>query len=285
MTQTIGNPLSWGARHLSAAGHALGDAARHVGGDEAQALPRLQPLEMSDLTTALRLGAQDFAAMRSDAVMAAVLYPIIGVFLIWATLHQGALPLIFPLVSGFALVGPVAALGFYELSRRREAGEDPSWMDAFGVVKAPGFGGIVLLSIGLAALFIAWLITAWAIHRLTMGAAPNDSASAFLDTVFSTEGGRRMVMIGLPVGFVFALVALSVSVISFPLMLDRDIGLPRAVITSVRVVRQNPAVMLAWGAIVVAGLLIGALPFLLGLAVTLPILGHATWHLYRRAVI
>ncbi len=285
MTQTIGNPLSWGARNLSAAGHALGDAARHIGGNEAEALPRLQPLEMSDLTAALRKGMSDFSAMRGDLVMATLLYPIIGVGLIWATLHQGALPLIFPLASGFALVGPVAALGFYELSRRRELREEPSWMDVFGVLKAPGFGGIVLLAIGLAALFIAWLITAWGIHRLTMGAAPNGDAAAFLDSIFSTEGGRRMMLIGIPVGFVFALVALSVSVISFPLMLDRDIGLPKAVVTSVRLVRQNPVVMLAWGAIVVAGLVIGALPFLLGLAVTLPILGHATWHLYRRAVI
>lgn len=285
MTQTIGNPLSWGARQLSAAGHALGDAAHHVGGDAAETMPRLQPLTMSDLTTALRLGLRDFAAMRSDVVMAAILYPIIGVFLIWATLHQGALPLIFPLVAGFALVGPVAALGFYELSRRREAGQEPSWTDVFGVVRAPGFGGIILLSIGLAALFVVWLIVAWGIHRLTMGAAPNDSATGFLDAIFSTEGGGRMVLVGIPVGFVFALVALSVSVVSFPLMLDRDIGLPRAVVTSVRVVRKNPVVMLVWGAIVVAGLAIGALPFLLGLAVTLPILGHATWHLYRRAVI
>lgn len=285
MTQTIGNPLSWGAKNLNAVGHALGNAARHAGGGGEQSMPRLQPLEMSDLREALRLGVQDFIAMRGDIVMAAVLYPIIGIGLILSTLHQGALPLIFPLVAGFALVGPVAALGFYELSRRREAGEEPSWMDVFGVFKAPGFGGIVLLSIGLAVLLIAWLIVAWGIHRLTMGAAPSDNATAFFDAVFSTEAGRRMMLIGIPVGFVFALVALAVSVISFPLMLDRDIGLPRAVVTSVRLVRQNPLVMLAWGAVVVAGLVIGALPFLLGLAVTLPVLGHATWHLYRRAVI
>ena len=120
MTRTIGNPLSWGARQLNAAGHALGNAARHLGGDEAQSLPRLRPLKISDLTEALRLGIRDFGAMRGDLVMATILYPVIGIGLIWATLHQGALHLIFPLVFGFALVGPVVALGFYELSRRRD---------------------------------------------------------------------------------------------------------------------------------------------------------------------
>ena len=285
MTRTIGNPLSWGARQLSAAGHAVGNAARHLGGDEAQSLPRLRPLEISDMTEALRLGMHDFSAMRGDLVMATILYPVIGIGLIWATLHQGALHLIFPLVFGFALVGPVAALGFYELSRRRERGEDPSWMDVFGVVRAQGFGGIILLSIGLAALFIVWLVSAWGIYHLTMGAAAPASAMDFLRAVVLTEGGRLMMVIGIPMGLVFALVALSVSVISLPLMLDRDIGLPRAVVTSVRLVLRNPVVMLAWGAIVLAGLVAGAIPFLLGLAVTLPILGHATWHLYRRAAV
>jgi uncharacterized membrane protein len=93
-----------------------------------------------------------------------------------------------------------------------------------------------------------------------------------------------MIVIGIPLGFVFALVALSISIVSFPLMLDRDVGLPRAVVTSVRLTRQSPVTVLTWGGIVAAGLVLGALPLLLGLAVTLPILGHATWHLYRRAI-
>lgn len=285
MTNTIGNPLSWGARHISAAGHGLAEAARHAGGAQEGYLPRVRPIDLGDLRAALKAGADDFMAFRTDVILACLLYPIVGFCLIWLSYHQGILPLVFPLVAGFALVGPAAAIGLYELSRRREAGESPGWGAMASVVHAPGFGAIVLLSAGLAALFVLWLLIAWTLHGLTMGPEPYPGAVAFAQEVLTTRGGWAMMLVGIPLGFCFALVVLAVSIVSFPLMLDRDVGLPVAVVTSVRLFRQNPGTVLAWGAIVAAGLVIGALPFLLGLAVTLPILGHATWHLYRRAVI
>lgn len=285
MTSTIGNPLSWGARNIGAAGRNLSNAARHTGGDGGTDLPALRRIGVDDLKAALSAGWQDFLALRSDVIFACMLYPIIGVCLIWAAIHREALPLIFPLASGFALIGPVAAIGLYELSRRREAGEDPSWFDMFSVWHAPGIGGILALGGFLAALFLTWLTVAWILFSVTMGGDSFSGAGSFLGQVFGTAGGWTLILIGVPVGFMFAVVALSVSVISFPLMLDRDVGLPRAVVTSLHLMRDNPRTVLTWGAIVVAGLVIGAIPFLLGLAVTLPVLGHATWHLYRRAVV
>ena len=284
MPSTIGNPFSWGVRKVGAAGRGLSHAARHAGGDDTTGLPTLRTIGWEDIRVALRLGLADFAAFRTDVMAACLLYPVIGACLIWFASHQGVLPLVFPLVSGFALLGPVAAIGLYELSRRREAGETPSWTDAFSVVHAPGFGAIVLLGCGLAGLFVLWLLAAWILHSATMGTQTYAGAMPFLREVLSTSGGWAMILIGIPLGFGFALVALAVSVISFPLLIDRDLGLPRAVVTSVQLTRQNPVTVLSWGAVVTAGLVLGALPMLLGLAVTLPILGHATWHLYRRAV-
>ncbi len=285
MASTIGNPLTWFARNASAAGQGLGHAAQHAGGDDAQAMPTLRAIGWQDIRAALRLGIADFAAFRSDVIAACLLYPVIGACLMWFAFHEGILPLAFPLVSGFALLGPVAAIGLYELSRRREAGENPAWSDAFSVVHAPGFGAILLLGTGLTGLFVLWLLAAWILHSLTMGAQTYAGAAEFLSAVLTTSGGWAMIVIGIPLGFVFALVALAVSVVSFPLLIDRDVGLPKAVVTSVRLTRQNPVTVLTWGAVVTAGLLIGAVPLLLGLAVTMPILGHATWHLYRRAVV
>ncbi len=284
MPPTIGNPFSWGARNVGAAGRGLGNAARHAGGDDATQMPIVNTIGWQDIRVALRLGVADFAALRTDVIAACLLYPVIGACLIWLASHQGILPLAFPLVSGFALVGPVAAIGLYELSRRREAGESPSWIDTFSVVHAPGFGAIVLLAIGLAGWFVLWLLAAWILHTVTMGSQVYTGSAAFLREVLTTSGGWVMMLIGIPLGFFFAFVALAISVVTFPLLVDRDLGLPKAVVTSVHLTRQNPVTVLSWGAVVTAGLVIGAIPMLLGLAVTLPILGHATWHLYRRAV-
>lgn len=284
MPSTIGNPLSWGARNIGAGARNLGQAAAHAGGDGVRALPELRTLTLGDLKAALRAGLADFLAFRSDVMMACLFYPVIGALLIWLSTHQGALPLAFPLLSGFALIGPVAALGLYELSRRREAGEPASWADMANVVRAPGFGAIVLLGAGLAMLLVLWLLAAWVLHGLTMGGG-YDGVAQFTNQVLTTRGGWAMILIGIPMGFGFALVALAVSVVSFPLLLDRDVGLPRAVVTSVTLTRKNPRTVLVWGAIVAGGLVLGALPLLLGLTVTLPVLGHATWHLYRRAVV
>lgn len=286
MTETIGNPLSWSAREISAVGRHLGAVATHVGHDTADVeMPRIRHLAVRDLRDVLRKGLDDFAARRTDVIFLCVLYPVIGLLLAWFALDRSLVPLLFPVMSGFALVGPVAAVGLYEMSRRRERGEEPDWGHAFAVVKAPSFGAILALGLMLGALFIVWILTAHGIYYATMGPEAPASVGAFVHDIFTTAGGWAMLIIGCAVGFLFAALVLATSVVSFPLLLDRDVGVPVAVITSMRVTTANPVPIAAWGLIVAAGLVIGSIPFFLGLIVVMPILGHATWHLYRRTVV
>jgi uncharacterized membrane protein len=213
-----------------------------------------------------------------------LIYPIIGIALVWLTFGYELLPLVFPLAFGFALVGPVAAVGLYEISRRREQGVPTSWADAFGAMRSPGFGAILVLGLVLLTIFLLWLFTANWIYQITLGPEPPLSIGRFIGDVFTTKGGWRMITVGLGVGVLFAFLVLAISVVSFPLLLDRDVGLDIAVWTSIRAVAANPGPMLLWSLIVAGGLLIGSIPAFLGLIFVLPVLGHATWHLYRRMV-
>jgi uncharacterized membrane protein len=238
----------------------------------------------SDLFDALARGIDDFTAMPSHAVFLCVIYPLLGIVLIASTLGNSMLPLAFPIAAGFALVGPLAAIGLYELSRRREAGLDSSSSHALDVLHSPSLGAIVALGFLLMAIFVLWLVAAEAIYIANFGYAPPASIRQFINDVFNTPAGWTLIFVGTGIGFLFAVVALTIGAISFPLLLDRDVGAAVALLTSIRVVLANPATMALWGFIVAAMLVIGSIPFFLGLTVVMPVLGHATWHLYRRAV-
>jgi uncharacterized membrane protein len=283
MPKTIGNPLSW---TLGAFGSAAGYAVDVASQPEASTAPPVtRILTMSDLRLSLRKGWDDLAAMRSDVVFACMLYPLMGAVLLAIAARGDFVHLLFPVLSGFALIGPVAALGLYEMSRKREAGLPVSWLSLFDVLKSPRFPRILLLSALNGLIFFVWLLVADSIHAATMGAAAPTDLMAFFTSVVTTPAGWAMAVIGTAAGFVLAAAVLAVSVISFPLLLDRDVSLPVAVMTSVRVARENPVVIGAWGLIVAGGLVLGIVPVLLGLVVVLPLLGHATWHLYRAAVV
>jgi uncharacterized membrane protein len=244
----------------------------------------IRKIGLSDLSDALRLGWEDFKAVPSHAIILCVIYPVLGLVLFRMVLGYSVLPLLFPLAAGFTLIGPFAALGLYELSRRRERGEEAAAWDAVHVLRAPSFGAMLELGILLLVLFIVWIAAADAIYIATFGHAPAASIPDFATRVLTTPEGWSLIIVGCGVGFLFAVVALCVSVVSFPLMLDRHATAIDAIRTSLRAVMKNPFAMAAWGLIVAALLVIGSLPFFVGLAVVLPVLGHATWHLYRKVV-
>lgn len=281
----VRNPIEWGWDQLRGAGHAVESAGRSVQGREILAPPQIRHIEVGDLSAVLRRGSDDFATYRTDVIFLCLIYPLAGLVLAQAAFGYHFLPLLFPLASGFALVGPIAAVGLYEMSHRHEQGDVVAWSDAFGVVKKPAFGAIVTLALMLVALFCLWLTAANVIYSLTLGPEPPVSIRAFANDVVGTSAGWTMIIVGCGVGFVFALLVLMISVISFPMLVDRDVGLHTAIETSVRAVVENPVPMLAWGFIVAALLVLGSLPLFLGLIFVVPILGHATWHLYRRVVV
>jgi uncharacterized membrane protein len=256
----------------------------YVGQGAAPDLPVVQKIGLGDIRDALAQGLDDFRAMPSHLVFLGLVYPICGMVLAYVTSQENVLQLLFPLASGFALVGPFAAIGLYEMSRRRELGLDTSWRHAFEIIRSPSIPSIVVLGLFLFAIFALWLAAAQVLYALLFGPIVPSSYVDFLKDIFSTGRGSALILIGCAIGFCFALVAFSVSVVAFPLLLDRDVGLTAAVGASVKTVADNPVTMALWGLTVTALLLIGSLPLFLGLVVVMPVLGHATWHLYRKVI-
>jgi uncharacterized membrane protein len=245
--------------------------------------PQVRKIGFADLRDALAKGLEDFDAAPSHALFLLILYPIVGLILFRVAFGYHLLPLVYPLLAGFALIGPVAAVGFYEISRRRDQGLEVSVRDIAGVYQSPSLGSIVTLGVVLLAIFVAWMMAAQALYTQTFAGATPTSLADFVRQLDSAAG-RQLILSGNALGLLFAIVVLVISVVSFPMLVDRDVGVGTAVRTSIRSVIENPVTMAAWGLIVAVLLIIGALPFFFGLAVVFPVLGHATWHLYRKVV-
>lgn len=287
MATTIRNPLEWGydqLRHAAVAVEVTGHAVRGPH-DAVATAPAVRRIDFADLKDALMKGIADFGAARSDVIFLCLVYPVAGLLVARIVFGSGMFALLFPLVSGFALVGPFVGVGLYEMSRQREDGRQLSWATAFDVVRAPAFAAIIMLGVVLMVLFLLWLSAANIIYAMTVEPLQPQSMTAFITDVLTTARGWAMIVVGIGVGFIFALVVFAISVVSFPLLLDRDVGIGVAVWTSLRAIIANPVPMAAWGLIVAAGLVLGSIPLLLGLIIVLPILGHASWHLYRKVVV
>jgi len=286
---TILTPPGWIADRLNRAGHAVGsDTPEHYWHRAAagpDAMPIIRRIGVRDVRDAIAAGIRDFGAIRTDVLFLCLIYPLAGLVLAQVAAGRGMIPLLFPLAAGFALIGPLAAVGLNEISRLREEGmEEVRWYHAFSVVLSPSIGAIVLLGLFLLGLFALWLFVADAIFQATLGPDYPLSVRAFLSDVLTTDAGWTMIGVGCGVGFLFAALVLTVSVISFPLLLDRKASMVMAIATSCRAVAANPGPMAIWGLIVALGLALGSLPLLIGLVVVMPVLGHATWHLYRRMI-
>lgn len=261
-------------------------ARMHImaGAGEKLDMPAINQISLADLGDVLRRGAEDFWAKPSHYVLLALIYPVIGVVLtVWMD-GWHAWTLLYPLIGGFALLGPIAALPLYEISRRRERGEDPSWRDAMSVLRSPAMGSILALGVMLFVLFTLWLTSAQSLYESLFGSTPPRTLDALVYQLFNEPGGLTLLAVGTGIGALFALVVLCTSVIAFPLLLDRDVGAYVAVETSFRAVLYNRVPLFAWGLIVGAAIFLGSALLFVGLAVVLPILGHATWHLYRKLV-
>ena len=261
-------------------------SAFHVyfGPEALAAPPKVRRIGPEDCLAALREGFDDFLAVPTYPAFVGLFYAVAGIAIVAMSSLTSALQLIFPLAAGFALIGPFVAIGLYEMSRRRDRGLVVRGRDALAVLRSPALPSILALGLVLLMIFAAWIFAAELIYGWLYGPNPPAAALPFLADVLTTARGWTLIVLGGLIGFCFAALALCISVVSFPLMLDRDVGLIPALETSVRVARENPLAVALWGLIVAVALALGSLPLFLGLAVVMPVLGHATWRLYRKAV-
>ncbi|MDB5363206.1 MAG: Protein of unknown function transrane [Rhodospirillales bacterium] len=284
---TIRNPVEWCMSQVKLTTHIVGDASHavyHPSEDLDTLIGEVHRIRTADLWDAIRSGFEDFRAYRTDVIFLSVIYPIIGVVLARAALGHGLVPLLFPLSAGFALIGPIAGVGLFEMSRRREQGLSVGWSAALGVFTGPSWGAMAVLSFLLMAIYIAWLVAAETIYMVTLGPEPPVSIEAFATDTLTTGMGWIMIVVGMGVGFLFAVVVLAIGAIAFPVLLDRPVGVDTAIWTSIRATIANPGPMALWGLIVAGGLFLGSIPAFVGLIVVMPVLAHATWHLYRKLV-
>jgi cytochrome c oxidase subunit II len=293
MPQTIRNPVEWLSDELREVARGVGQAGRSVRHtSEHLVSPQLHinRIAVGDLKEVLIKGFDDFGAYRTDIIFLIVIYPIISLVIIAASFNYELIPLLFPLASGSVIMGPFVGVFLYEMSRRRELNferhhdDNHSWANALTVMRSRNLGSIMLLGLILVGLYLIWLGVAWWLYRVLSGPQPLYSVGKFVQDLFVTETGWWLIGLGCGLGFLFAVLALVITNVSFPLLLDRQVGLATAIMTSIRAAATNPVPIAAWGLIVGAGLVIGAIPLFIGLVVVMPVLCHATWHLYRKMV-
>ena len=254
-------------------------------------IPAIRNITIHDLFDALAKGIEDAKAKPSFVPFVIGIYPLESVLAIMVLFNYDYLPLLFPVVSGTVLIGPFVTIALCEVSRRRERGLDYAELGGYNFFGSPSIKDIMLLGLLMIGLFLFWLTTAMTLYGMTIGdewrSVPNapNSMMEFARTIFSTKGGWTLIILGNAFGLFFAVISLCIGTVSFPLLLDREVGIGVAVRTSIAAVKQNPVNMAVWGLIVVVLLIAGAIPFLAGLAVVVPVLGHATWHLYRKSVV
>lgn len=256
-------------------------------GGGAEGTPRRDPvvrrIRPADVAESVAAGLRDFQAAPQFGLFFGGLYAIGGMVIVRAAASWGLLYLAYPLAAGFALIGPFVAVGLYEVSRLREQGRPITWAGVLTAVFAQGRRELGWMSLVCVFIFMMWMYQVRLLLALFFG-FESFTANTFLTTLLTTPEGWLFLAIGHADGAVLSAVLFSLTVVSFPLLLERDVDFITAMITSVRAVTLSPVAMLGWAAVVVLLLIAACLPFFLGLFVVLPVLGHATWHLYRRLV-
>jgi len=293
MADTIRNPVEWVVDEIREVADGVGQAGRSVQYTSTHLFSRplvVGRISVGDLKEVLAKGFDDFMAFRTDIIFLILVYPIISLLIIAAAFQYEVIPLLFPLASGSCIMGPFVGVFLYEMSRRREMNlqrlhtDNHSWANAVSVARSRNLGSILVLGTILVVLYLVWLAAALGIYRATHGPQPIESVGRFVQDLFLTQAGWWLIAVGCGVGFLFAVLALATTVVAFPLLLDRDVGLGTAVQTSIRAALANPVPIAIWGLVVVGGLVLGAIPLFIGLVVIMPVLCHATWHLYRKLI-
>ena len=253
-----------------AARRAMKTSVRHINDD--------------DLRIALRQGLDDFLDLRGDLFFAGLIYTLIGVAAVAMTTNMPLLPFFYPVVAGVGLLGPLAAVGFYELAKRREAGQEVHWFNFLDVRKRPSVDDMGMVAGLLIVIFALWLVAAGALYAALFGwSTPTDFIGFFRD-VLTTVNGWLLIVAGAIVGAIFGWIVLAISVVSLPMLVDCNVSASDAVSASWRAAHANKGEMIRWGLTVIGLLVLGSIPMFVGLALVLPWLGYATWHLYTRLV-
>lgn len=247
--------------------------------------PGVRRIDVADLRWALRAGWDDFMSKRGDLIFAALFYPLVGLIAAFAATDHRLLPLFFPLVAGLSIMGPLVASGFYEIARRREQGDDAGWAHFLDpLLDGKRRAGLLAIASMLIVLFLMWLLVAWTLYQMTVGRLEPHGPAALFNALVTTREGWTLMICGNVIGAVIAAVTLVATFVSVPMVVDKPVSGMAAVLTSIRAASMNPGVTVRWGLTVAFLLVIGTIPLFIGLAVVLPVLGYATWHLYTRAV-
>lgn len=247
-------------------------------------MPQVNRITVSDLKESLSEGLSDFARAPLFGLFFGGFYAVGGMAILSCILLLDMAYLAYPALLGFALVGPFVAVGLYEVSRRLEQGTPLKWGEVLGVVLAQRKRELAWMAFVMLFVFIMWMYQVRILLALFLGFQSFSTFGEFMGTLLTTQEGLTFLAVGHIVGAVVSLVLFSLTVVSCPLLLEREVDFVTAMITSVKTVATSPLAMLGWGVFVVLAVLFSALPLFLGLVFVLPILGHATWHLYRRAV-
>jgi uncharacterized membrane protein len=237
-----------------------------------------------DLRFALKQGYADFGDLRGDLVFAGLIYTMVGLAAVVMTTSRPLMPFFYPVVAGVALLGPIAAVGFYELARRRENGQEVHWFNFVEVRKRPSVDDMAMVAGLLLVIFLGWLLAAGVLYWLIFGWTTPTSVGGFLAMIFTTARGWTLIIAGAIVGAIFGWFVLALSVVSLPMLVDCDVSAAEAVSASWRAAHANKREMIRWGIVVTALLVLGSIPLFVGLAFVLPWLGYSTWHLYTRLI-
>ncbi|MDX5359464.1 MAG: DUF2189 domain-containing protein [Rhodobacterales bacterium] len=255
----------------------------HTADTEAAPPAIIRALSNADLAASLRAGWRDLTRAPLFGLFFSAVYVAGGWLLWWALTTTGQVWWTIPVTLGFPLLGPFVAVGFYEISRRLEAGKALDWPGVLGVILRQKDRQIPSIAAVIVVFFLFWNFLAHMIFALFMGLQVMTNISTSYEA-FLTPNGLAMIAMGTAVGAGFSAVLFSMTVVALPMLLDREVDFVTAMLTSLAVVRRNPGVMLGWGLLIAVLLFVAMIPAFLGLFLVLPLLGHASWHLYRRAL-